>query len=134
MKKYAFILIIAPALFFSSCSSTQNQGSKTDLSPEEFAAKIKELPEAPLLDVRTPEEFSDGHLQNALNFNWNGNEFENQIETLDKTKPVLVYCRSGSRSAAAARSMRSKGFEEVIEMKGGIIGWSAANLPITKEN
>jgi len=125
-------LIVSPALIFSNCSNSHSQTAKKDLSPEEFAGKMQELPDAPIVDVRTPEEFSQAHLVNALNFDWNGNSFDQQISELDKSQPVLVYCRSGARSAAAAKSMRSQGFTEVYELKGGIMNWIAANKPVTE--
>lgn len=132
MKIYYYILIIS-AILFHSCSNFQTEASKTSLSPKEFAQKIKEQPDAQIIDVRTPEEFAKGHLHSAKNINWNGNDFDRQIEKLDKSKPVFVYCLSGNRSSAAARHMRSKGFEEVYHLKSGIIGWRAAKLPETTE-
>jgi thioredoxin len=79
--------------------------------------------------VRTPDEFSKGHLANAHNYDWNGNEFEKQIAPLDKLKPIFVYCLSGGRSSSAANKMRSEGFTQVYEMNGGIMKWRGANLP-----
>ena len=108
------------------------QTIKTDLSTSEFEAKINTDPTVPLIDVRTPEEYSQGHLQNAVNIDWNGSTFTTQIATLDKTKPVYVYCLSGKRSAAAADKMRSDGFTEVYELAGGIKQWQADNLPVVK--
>ena len=84
--------IALAAILFNSCSSGQTNGIKTNLSATEFADKIKELPNATLIDVRTPDEFSKGHLANANNYDWNGTEFDNQIATLDKSEPVFVYC------------------------------------------
>ena len=110
------------------------QTTNTNLSATEFSEKIKELPSAPIVDVRTPQEFSKGHLQNALNYNWNGSDFQKQISTLDKSKPVFVYCLSGGRSSSAANQMRSDGFKEVYELNGGIMKWRAANLPETTAN
>lgn len=114
-----------------SCSHSQTQSS---LSAKEFAEKIKALPEAPVIDVRTPGEFSSGHLNNAVNYDWNGSQFEQQIKTLDKSKPVFVYCLSGGRSAAAAEKMRADGFREVYEMNGGMMKWRNENLPETTNN
>ncbi len=129
MKKYFFILLTALTLYVTSCGNAQS--SKTNLNAVEFSDKIKEMPNAPLIDVRTPEEFSKGHLQNALNINWNGGDFQSQISKLDKTKPVFVYCLSGGRSGSAASQMRSDGFQQVFELNGGIMKWRAANLPET---
>ncbi len=111
-----------------SCSHSQTQNS---LSAKAFAEKLKALPEAPVIDVRTAEEFSSGHLQNAVNYDWNGSQFEAQIKTLDKSKPVFVYCLSGGRSAAAASKMRADGFSEVYELEGGMMKWRNENLPET---
>lgn len=111
-----------------SCSHSQTQSS---LSAKAFAEKLKALPEAPVIDVRTAGEFSSGHLQNAVNYDWNGSQFEAQIKTLDKSKPVFVYCLSGGRSSAAASKMRADGFSEVYELEGGMMKWRNENLPET---
>lgn len=111
-----------------SCSHSQTQNS---LSAKAFAEKLKALPEAPVIDVRTAEEFSSGHLNNAVNYDWNSSQFEAQIKTLDKSKPVFVYCLSGGRSAAAASKMRADGFSEVYELEGGMMKWRNENLPET---
>ena len=132
MKKYLLILMAAPVIFFTSCGSAQTNANT--LPPTEFSNKIKADTTAVILDVRTPEEFSTGHLQNAKNFDWNGTEFEKQIETLDKSKPVYVYCHSGRRSGFAAEKMRSKGFKLVYELQGGITKWREAKLPETTDN
>ena len=132
MKKLLSIALVA--ILFNSCSSGQTNGIKTNLSATEFADKIKELPTATLIDVRTPDEFSKGHLANANNYDWNGTEFDNQIAPLDKSEPVFVYCLSGGRSSSAANKMRSDGFTQVYEMDGGIMKWRGANLPETTDN
>jgi thioredoxin 1 len=132
MKKIYSILFIA--FLFNSCMNGQTQNLKTSLSATEFASKMKELPGAPIVDVRTSDEFSKGHLVNALNYDWNGNEFEKQVSVLDKAKPVFVYCLSGGRSNSAAENMRTAGFKEVYELSGGIMKWRGANLPETTDN
>jgi thioredoxin 1 len=129
MRKFLTLGMMAIAMLFNACSNGQSQ-TATNLAANDFAAKIKALPSAPLLDVRTPGEFSKEHLPNALNIDWNANDFDKQIATLDKTKPVLVYCLSGGRSASAAAKMRADGFKEVYELQGGIMKWTAANLPV----
>ncbi len=121
------------AILYSSCTNGQKQNAKTNLSATEFADKIKEMASAPIIDVRTPDEFSKGHLKNALNFDWNETKFEKQIAALDRSKPVFVYCLSGGRSSAAASQMRSEGFKVVYELSGGIMKWRGANLPETTD-
>lgn len=127
MKQLFSIFMLT--FWLMSCSNRQTESS---LSAKAFAEKIKEFPEAPIIDVRTPEEFSSGHLKSALNYNWNDSRFEQQIRTLDKSKPVFVYCLSGGRSSAAATKMRANGFIEVYELEGGVMQWRNENLPLTK--
>jgi len=134
MKKIFSVVLLLAALLFHNCSSGQGQAINTNLIAKEFASKIEVLPNAPLIDARTPEEFAKGHLPNAVNYNWNAKEFVEQIATLDKSKPVLIYCLSGSRSSSAASKMRAEGFKEVYELDGGIMKWRAANLPETTTN
>lgn len=134
MNKYILISLAALALFFHSCTSGQSQEKETSLGATEFSQKIKELPSASIVDVRTPEEYSKGHLQYAKNIDWNGSDFDKQISELDKSKPIFVYCLSGGRSSAAAAQMRSSGFKEVYELEGGMMKWRGANLPETTEN
>jgi rhodanese-related sulfurtransferase len=131
MNIYLAIGFATVTLFFNSCSNSQSQTTKTNLSANDFAVKIKEFPTSPIIDVRTPREFEKGHLVNALNYNWNGSDFEKEISTLDKTNLIFIYCLSGSRSSSAANKMRGDGFKQVYEMQGGIIKWRAANFPET---
>jgi hypothetical protein len=76
MTKVLSITFITIAAFLYSCSNGQTQNGKTNLSAEEFAQKIKELPDAPIIDVRTADEFSKGHIQNAQNFDWEELQFD----------------------------------------------------------
>lgn len=131
MTRYFLTFITSALLLFNSCSNGQSPGSNNILSANDFAKKIEQLPFAPVIDVRTPEEFSKGHLKNSLNIDWNGNDFETEISKLDKSRPVFIYCLSGGRSASAASWMRSNGFREVYELQSGILKWRAANLPET---
>lgn len=133
MKKFLSLSVAVIIFLLNSCTSGQTQNAETNLSAIEFSTKIKELSNPTIIDVRTPDEFSKGHITNANNFDWNGSEFENQIAGLDKSKPVFVYCLSGGRSASAANKMRSDGFKHVFELSGGIMKWRGANLPETTE-
>lgn len=122
------------AVSFLLCDCSDGQSKRINLSAMDFANKANELPAAPIIDVRTPDEFSKGHLLKAKNVDWNGNDFDKQIATLDKSKPVFVYCLSGGRSSSAANKMRNEGFQEVYELDGGIMKWKGANLPETNDN
>ncbi len=126
MKTILYSLLIITASVWYGC---QTGDPKSKLTATAFSDKLKQSPTATLIDVRTPEEFSQGHIQNAVNYDWNGNQFEQQVAPLDKSKPLYVYCLSGGRSSAAASKLRSDGFKEVYELEGGMMKWRSANLP-----
>jgi rhodanese-related sulfurtransferase len=84
-----------------------------------------------LLDVRTPEEYQEEHLKNAKLANINDDEtFEKATASLDKEKPVYVYCHSGRRSERAANILKKKGFKQVVNLDGGIEAWKEAGKPV----
>jgi len=76
-----------------------------------------------LIDVRTPEEFNEGHLENALNINWFDEDFAKQFEDVEKEKTIYVYCKMGGRSAKAQEKLKSLGYENVVNLEGGYDAW-----------
>lgn len=132
MKKGFLALIVTPLLFLYSCG--RGQSGETVLSPEDFKQKISETEAGIVLDVRTTGEFAQGHLENAVNVDWNSADFDARIAKMDKSSTYFVYCLSGGRSSAAAAHMRSEGFTDVIEMEGGMLAWRSAKLPETVGN
>ncbi len=88
------------------------------LTAEEFLARY--TPEAVVIDVRTPEEFAQGHLKGALNINVQAPDFQEQIQAfgLDPNRPVYLYCRSGRRSQRAAEILREMGFRQLYNIGG----------------
>ncbi|MCU0832864.1 MAG: rhodanese-like domain-containing protein [Chromatiaceae bacterium] len=89
--------------------------------------------DAIVVDVRPAADFAKGHIINATNLPMNG--FKNQIGVLQKhkDKPILVNCRSGAQSAAACKELRKEGFAEVYNLRGGLLAWENANLPLTRK-
>jgi len=89
--------------------------------------------EAVVVDVRPLADFAQGHIINAINIPANG--FKNQIATLHKHKgkPIVITCRSGSQSSMACQHLRKAGFEDVYNLRGGIMAWQSANLPVTRK-
>ncbi|MFC2007314.1 rhodanese-like domain-containing protein [Chloroflexota bacterium] len=85
-----------------------------------------------ILDVRTPDEYASGHLENAINLDYYSATFRDEVNELDKQEKYLVYCRSGKRSEGALNIMKELGFREVYNMLGGIVHWEAEGLPIVK--
>lgn len=114
--------------------STSTENEKLVLTPTEFEQKMAALTDEQLLDVRTNEEVASAKLENAMVIDFNGADFQKEaVSKLDKTKPVMVYCYSGSRSKAAADILRNQGYK-VYELEGGIASWKQENKAVTTSN
>ena len=86
-----------------------------------------------LLDVRTKEEWDEGHLKGAKLVTLSEEGFAVRAKAvLDPKKPVIVYCRSGNRSAKAAKQLRDGGFTTVLVLAGGIVAWEKEGKPVVK--
>lgn len=118
-----FLVLI---LFFSlfSCNGQTATAIKS-IEPKVFSEKITTTPNAQIIDVRTPKEFAAGHLDNAVNIDWLGDNFEATIKKLNPSKPIFVYCKSGNRSAQAAAKIEELGFKTIYNLQGGILKWDA---------
>ena len=82
-------------------------------------------PDFVILDVRTPEEFNEGHIENAVNIDFYADAFPDELYGLDRDKTYLIYCRSGSRSGSTRKMMKELGFMDVYNMNRGIESWRA---------
>lgn len=122
MKSLKFLLLITTTVLFS-CND-QKTKSFESITPKEFAEKIETTENPQILDVRTPEEFGSEHIDNAVNVNWNSDDFAAKAGSYDKSKPVFVYCLSGGRSKKAAAKLEELGFTTVYELDGGIMNWN----------
>ena len=100
-----------------------------DLKVDEFEKMLSEDRTVQLVDVRTPEEYAAGHLDGAVNIDWYADSFMEQVEAkLTKDRPVMVYCRSGKRSAAAAAKLDGYYFK-TYNLIGGYMAWTEAGKP-----
>jgi len=126
------IMAAIVALGIGSSCNAHTQNDIPSVLPEQFAKEMKSDTTAVILDVRTPEEYSQGHLQDArlIDFKDSSN-FDKAISELPKDKTYYVYCRSGRRSMSAAEKMKELGLR-VVDMAGGIIAWEKDGLPVVK--
>ena len=108
---------------------TGNQGQVTPLE----ATQLINHEDAVVVDVRPLADFNKGHIIGAINLPANG--FAQQIKTLEryKDRPIIVSCRSGAQSSVATRQLSKAGFERVFNLRGGILAWQNANLPLTRK-
>jgi thioredoxin len=123
MKIQNLILLVLSFVVFS-CSGQKSNKVET-ISAVVFSEKIKSTSNPQILDVRTPEEFSSDHIDNAVNINWNDENFMTNVAKYDKSKPVFVYCLSGGRSKKAADKLEELGFTTIYNLEGGILKWNA---------
>jgi phage shock protein E len=100
-----------------------NSQQDFNLDSDSFLKKINEGSKYIILDVRTKEEFFEGHIINSLNIDIYNKDFREKINSLDRQKTYFVYCRSGHRSHSAVKFMHNIGFDQVYNLKGGIIEW-----------
>lgn len=96
----------------------------------EDARKLIDEGSVTIIDVRTPEEYREAHLERAVNIDISSADFLERIETLDKSHPYLVYCASGGRSARAVAEMEQREFSVVYNLMGGIAGWIRGGFPV----
>jgi rhodanese-related sulfurtransferase len=125
--KFRALLFLLVSFVITSCNGQTSKNIKL-VEVKEFAEKTNKTQNPQILDVRTPGEFTDSHIENALNIDWLGDSFVVDAEKLDKTKPVYVYCKSGGRSKKATAKLEELGFKNIYELDGGFMKWSAEEL------
>lgn len=141
MKKILLSLLAAIGLGSTNCSAQVCQQNDTKatfsdsitiLAPQAFIAQAKADSMSIILDVRTPVEYADGHLEGAhlLDF-LNTEVFDAGIKRLDKSHTYYVYCRSGKRSHKACTKMKAQGLN-VYDLEGGYLNWTSQGMPVVK--
>lgn len=130
---YRLFLIFALALFPAFYSKQSGAFESGLIAPDLAYKELRENgSDMSVLDVRTPAEYAAGHIEGSKNINFLGPDFEKEISGLDKDKDILVYCRTGGRSRAAALALRKAGFKKILDLEGGIKAWEASGLPVEK--
>lgn len=127
--KTNIFLIVILWIGFNSCGQKkQNEQAKDVVSKTNIslitAAELNQISDSILIiDVRTPEEFASGHIENSININMQSVDFMEQIATLEKGQSVYLYCKKGGRSNRAARMIQEMEFKNIYDLKGGILQW-----------
>lgn len=147
MKKLFFITpLLYVVITTISCSNNagQTQTATEATQPEEQSktvvqdvdvtvfAELIATKKGQILDVRTPEEWQEGTIKEAIKINFFDDNFAEQIQKLDKNEPVYVYCKSGNRSGKAAKQMEELGFTKIYNLEGGFGAWRSAEKEIVK--
>ena len=127
MKKFLALLLAVLGLNTACSQNYENYDVK------EFAELITDS-NVVILDVRKADEFAEGHITGAILIDQFQSDFLEQAQAkLPKDKTIAIYCRSGRRSANAAGKLADVGYK-CVNLKGGIIAWKEANMPVTKED
>lgn len=138
--KHSLKLLLIFIMFSSACTaekkgnSAEQDTSKAiaeNIDANAFEKGIKSA-DIQLLDVRTSDEYAQGHIKGAKMIDFYGDDFKEGLKSLDKEKAVYVYCRSGGRSGQAMKDMHAMGFKAVYNLKGGIMSWSASKKEIVR--
>ncbi len=137
MRRLLAIPFVVAALFtgLSFAKEPEKKDGVTHVDAEGAAKLLAEKDDKKrpvILDIRTPEEFQEGHLEGAKNIDFKADDFSEKIARLDRDKPYVVHCRSGGRSGSSLEIFKKLGFKNIIHLDGGILGWQEAKLPTTK--
>ncbi|NQW32258.1 MAG: rhodanese-like domain-containing protein [Actinomycetales bacterium] len=138
------VAFAAAALAFTaplaSCSSSDTANVPTDVAVGTPAnlervdantfTSVVAIPGITIIDVRTPGEFAQGHIDGAVNYNVEAPDFADQIMGLDPDGVYAVYCQSGNRSQVAVDQMASIGVNSIFELESGLTGWESAGFPV----
>lgn len=120
-RKVTFFFYIL-FVFAMGCDMDTNKGEIKLVTPEEMHSLVEQK-DVQLVDVRSSSEYQDGHIAFAQNIDFNSPTFDEDILKLDKSKPVILYCKSGGRSARCSKKLLAAGFIKIYELKGGITQW-----------
>ena len=129
---FVLLIMLAAAVSLIGCREAAPPISQ-DISAAEAHVLIQQSaanPDFVILDVRTTEEYSSGHLENAVLVDFNAENFRGEVAKLAKDDTYLVYCRSGARSRSAADVMAELGFQKVYNMQAGFNEWQAEGFPV----
>jgi rhodanese-related sulfurtransferase len=130
MKSLLSNVVIFLSVLQFSFAQNYTDSNTFSVSAQEFN-KLISTGNYTLLDIRTPKEFEEGHINTAINIDFYGREFEQTIE-IYKNVPVLLYSRSSGQSKQALTKMSEKNFKKVIELENGIVAWKREGLPLVK--
>ena len=135
-------IIVMTSFLITGCAQTKkedvkNEDAGTTISKAEIVLVTPEDlnkagDEIILLDVRSPEEYAQGHIKHAKNVNYFDADFMDQILKLDKNEEIYLYCKGGKRSNNAANKLKQAGFTKIYDLKGGIVNWTNQGLDISK--
>jgi rhodanese-related sulfurtransferase len=124
---------IASCWLVTPLSAAEPKTNPQTLTPERAQQMLAKQTNVVVLDVRTPQEFSGGHLKGATNIDARAADFASRLSVLDKSKSYLVHCAHGhERTSKTAELLKGQGFTNVFTLEGGIQAWAKEGKPVVK--
>ena len=123
MKKIVYTLVCSLGLLVTGCLNEEKASAEIKLVSAEEMQYILQQEDVQLVDVRSSEDYERGHIANSQNIDFSSPTFEEDVKKLDKSKPVILYCKSGKRSAECAKKLKEAGFKKIYDLDGGISKW-----------
>lgn len=123
IMKLKFISFFVITLWIAGCVESSDTNTSVELLSAEEMDSILALEKVQLIDVRTETEFLTGHIPGAINIDYRDPDFASKLESIDKSKPIAVYCKKGGRSSACSKDMKKAGFTKIYDLEGGITQW-----------
>lgn len=129
---YSFLCLGLSLFFQPALADDQKPESTviTNITAEKAVSFLKEHPEVIIVDIRTPKEFTKGHIALAQNINFWGDEFKAELAKLDRNTTYLFHCRSGGRSTQSLAVWKELGFTKLYHLDSGFIEWTESGLPV----
>lgn len=132
MRRISIGVLTALVVVTAGCGGSAAVAEGVVLVAPDRASEVLDDPGVVALDVRTRDEFVEGHVAGAVNVDFYAADFAERLAGLDRDATYVLYCRSGNRSASTAEIMRDLGFASVYEVDGGILAWEQAGLPVER--
>lgn len=125
LKMTTLLMVLLPLAVWG-----QKNPPATDLTPVQYQQMLDSLDAVQIVDVRTPMEYKNGHIEGAINISYIGFRFRKKAIKLDPGKPIFIYCQTAHRSPLAAKVLASFGFTNIYDLEEGFNAWQEAGLPV----
>ncbi|WP_299213676.1 rhodanese-like domain-containing protein [uncultured Aquimarina sp.] len=132
MKIKTILTAVILSILLYSCKENNTKDTAVELITVEEMDSLLEMEKVQLVDVRTPKEYAEGHIEGAINIDFSDENFETLISEVDKSKPVAVYCGRGGRSGKCSAYMKKAGFTKIYDLDGGITEWKYKGKVLVK--
>ncbi len=130
--RFAVVAALSIMLVFSAACQAQDERLLEPSAAADLMRRNRDNPDFLILDVRTAQEFKQGYIEGAVLLDYYASDFRERFAELDRAATIFTYCRSGNRSSHVLDMADDLGFKNVYDLRGGILAWREAGLPLSK--